>query len=281
MVFESRIRISEERRRRAVFYSKSAGVKLNGTGGLLHRTSPRAASDRRLLRRSLRASTAVGCTAVVANRRLPFTAHRIDQPRTSTMALASYARGEWIEGRGRTTALLHAVTGEPIAEASSEGLDFAGMLDYGRRVGGPALRRMTFHERALMLKRMAQHLMDRKEEFYALSAATGATRADSWIDIEGGISTFFVYSSKGRRELPDERFFVDGEPERISRNGTFTGRHICVPLEGVAVHINAFNFPCWGMLEKLAPALRRMTYQERALLLKRMAQHLLDRKEEF
>ena len=171
------------------------------------------------------------------------------------MALASYAQGEWIEGRGRTTTLLHAVTGEPVAEASSEGLDFAGMLEYGRRVGGPALRRMTFHERALMLKRMAQYLMDRKEEFYALSAATGATRADSWIDIEGGISTFFVYSSKGRRELPDERFFVDGEPERISRNGTFTGRHICVPLEGVAVHINAFNFPCWGMLEKLAPAL--------------------------
>jgi oxepin-CoA hydrolase/3-oxo-5,6-dehydrosuberyl-CoA semialdehyde dehydrogenase len=169
--------------------------------------------------------------------------------------LASYAQGRWITGSGSTTPLLHAVTGEPVAEATSEGLDFAGMMDYARRVGGPALRRMTFHERALMLKRMAQHLMDRKEEFYGLSAATGATRADSWIDVEGGISTFFVYASKGRRELPDERFFVEGEPERISRNGTFAARHLCVPLEGVALHINAFNFPCWGMLEKLAPAL--------------------------
>jgi oxepin-CoA hydrolase / 3-oxo-5,6-dehydrosuberyl-CoA semialdehyde dehydrogenase len=171
------------------------------------------------------------------------------------MKLTSYAQGQWVEGTGRATVLLHAVTGEPVAEASSEGLDIAGMLDYGRRVGGPPLRRMTFHERALMLKRMAQYLMDRKDEFYALSPATGATRADSWIDIEGGISTFFVYASKGRRELPDERFHVEGEPERISRNGTFAARHICVPLEGVAVHINAFNFPCWGMLEKLGPTL--------------------------
>jgi len=169
--------------------------------------------------------------------------------------LTSYAQGEWVAGTGRTTALLNAVNGEIVAEASSEGLDFGAMLDYGRRLGGPALRRMTFHERALMLKAMAQHLMDRKEELYALSAATGATRTDSWIDIEGGISTFFIYSSKGRRELPDERFLPEGGPERISRNGTFAARHICVPLEGVAVHINAFNFPCWGMLEKLAPAL--------------------------
>jgi oxepin-CoA hydrolase/3-oxo-5,6-dehydrosuberyl-CoA semialdehyde dehydrogenase len=173
----------------------------------------------------------------------------------SRMLLESYAQGRWVAGTGPGTTLLHAVTGAPVAEASSAGLDFAGMLEYGRRVGGPALRRMTFHERALLLKRMAQYLMERKEEFYALSAATGATRADSWIDIEGGISTFFVYSSKGRRELPDERVFAEGEPERISRNGTFAGRHLCVPLEGVAVHINAFNFPCWGMLEKLAPAL--------------------------
>src|SRR5262245_1072682 len=169
--------------------------------------------------------------------------------------LESYAQGRWVSGAGSATTLLHAVTGEPVAEASSGGLEFGGMVDYARRVGGHALRRMTFPERALMLKRMAPQPMDRKDEFYTLSAATGATRTDSWIDIEGGISTFFVYSSKGRRELPDERFFVEGEPERISRNGTFAARHICVPLEGVAVHINAFNFPCWGMLEKLAPAL--------------------------
>ena len=167
--------------------------------------------------------------------------------------LASYAQGRWAEAAGKTTTLLHAVTGEPVAEAGSEGLDFKAMLEYGRRVGGPVLRKMTFHERARMLKAMAQHLMARKDEFYALSAATGATKGDSWVDIEGGFGTFFVYASKGRRELPNEPFFVDGDLEPLSKGGTFIGRHICVPLEGVAVHINAFNFPVWGMLEKLAP----------------------------
>ena len=127
------------------------------------------------------------------------------------------------------------------------------MLEYGRRVGGPKLRAMTFHQRARMLKAMAQHLMAGKEELYQVSAGTGATKADSWIDIEGGIGTFFAYASQGRREFPDETFYVDGSVERLSKGGSFLGRHICVPLEGVAVHINAFNFPCWGMLEKLAP----------------------------
>ena len=145
------------------------------------------------------------------------------------------------------------MTGEKIAESTSEGLDFKGMLEYGRRVGGPKLRAMTFHQRARMLKAMAQHLMAGKEELYQVSAATGATKADSWIDIEGGIGTFFAYASQGRREFPDETFYVDGSVERISKGGSFLGRHLCVPLEGVAVHINAFNFPCWGMLEKLAP----------------------------
>jgi oxepin-CoA hydrolase/3-oxo-5,6-dehydrosuberyl-CoA semialdehyde dehydrogenase len=167
--------------------------------------------------------------------------------------LASYARGAWVSGNGKATTLYHAVTGEPIARASSEGLDFRGMLEYGRSTGGPALRRMTFHDRARMLKAVAQYLMGRKEEFYALSAATGATKNDSWVDIEGGIGTFFTYASKGRRELPNEPFYVDGEMETLSKGGTFVGRHLAVPLEGVAVHINAFNFPCWGMLEKLAP----------------------------
>ncbi|MBM4185771.1 MAG: phenylacetic acid degradation bifunctional protein PaaZ [Gemmatimonadetes bacterium] len=167
--------------------------------------------------------------------------------------LASYSQGHWVPASGKTATLHHAVTGEPIATASSEGLDFKAMLEYGRRVGGPALRKMTFHERARMLKAMAQWLMERKEGFYALSAATGATRSDSWVDIEGGFGTFFVYSSKGRRELPDETFYIDGDMEVLSKGGTFVGRHIAVPLEGVAVHINAFNFPCWGMLEKLAP----------------------------
>src|SRR5690606_15964122 len=106
---------------------------------------------------------------------------------------------------------------------------------------------------ALMLKSMAKYLMERKDAFYAVSAATGATKVDSWIDIEGGIGTFYVYSSKGRKEFPNEPFYVEGAAENISKNGTFTGRHLCVPLEGVAIHINAFNFPCWGMLEKLAP----------------------------
>ena len=171
------------------------------------------------------------------------------------MKLQSYALGEWVTGTGEATDLVHAVTGEKIAEASSEGLDFRAMAEYARTVGGPKLRAMTFHERARMLKAMAQYLMARKDRYYQISAATGATKADSWIDIEGGIGTFFAYSSRGRREFPDETFYVDGAMEPLSKGGTFVGRHICVPLEGVAVHINAFNFPCWGMLEKLAPTL--------------------------
>jgi oxepin-CoA hydrolase/3-oxo-5,6-dehydrosuberyl-CoA semialdehyde dehydrogenase len=149
--------------------------------------------------------------------------------------------------------LLNAVTGEPVGMASSEGLDFRGMLEHGRKTGGPALRTMTFHARARMLKALASYLMERKDRFYEVSAATGATRTDSWVDIEGGIGTLFSYASRGRREFPDETFYVEGEPEPLGKGGTFAGRHICVPLEGVAVHINAFNFPCWGMLEKLAP----------------------------
>jgi len=169
--------------------------------------------------------------------------------------LLNFVAGDWVEGAGKFTTLHHAVTGAPVAEASTEGVDFAAMVEYARRVGGPALRRMTFHERALMLKAMAQSLTGRKEEFYRISAATGATKGDSWIDIDGGIGTFFVYSSKGRRELPNETFYVDGATESLSKGGTFVGRHVCVPLEGVAVHINAFNFPVWGMMEKLAPTL--------------------------
>jgi len=169
--------------------------------------------------------------------------------------LLNYVQGEWIAGDGKAATLYHAVTGEAVAEASTGGVDFKGMVEYARRVGGPALRRMTFHERARMLKAMAQHLMAKKDEFYAVSAMTGATKGDSWIDIDGGIGTFFVYASKGRRELPDEYLHVDGPVELLSKAGGFVGRHVAVPLEGVAVHINAFNFPVWGMLEKLAPTL--------------------------
>jgi oxepin-CoA hydrolase / 3-oxo-5,6-dehydrosuberyl-CoA semialdehyde dehydrogenase len=174
---------------------------------------------------------------------------------TEPRALGNYVHGEWITGSGKRADLFHAVTGEKIAEASTGGIDFAGIVDYAKRVGGPALRRLTFHQRALMLKAMAQYLMARKDEFYLVSAATGATKQDSWIDIEGGIGTFFAYASRGRRDFPNETFYVDGPVEALSKGGTFVGRHICVPLEGVAVHINAFNFPVWGMLEKLAPTL--------------------------
>jgi oxepin-CoA hydrolase/3-oxo-5,6-dehydrosuberyl-CoA semialdehyde dehydrogenase len=169
--------------------------------------------------------------------------------------LQNYALGQWVEGTGKSATLFHAVTGEPVAEASSGGLDFKAMTEYARNVGGPTLRAMTFHQRAALLKGVAKHLMERKDAFYALSAATGATKSDSWVDIEGGIGTFFAYSSRGRRDFPNETYHVEGPQEVLSKGGTFAGRHICVPLEGVAIHINAFNFPCWGMLEKMAPAL--------------------------
>ncbi len=169
------------------------------------------------------------------------------------MVIQSFSEGQWVNGKGSGKEVYHAVTGEPVGQVSSEGLNFNGMLEYGRTVGGPNLRALTFHERALRLKALAKYLTDRKDEFYKVSSATGATKLDSWIDIEGGIGTFYVYASKGRRELPNETFLAEGDVEQISKGGTFLGRHICVPLEGVALHINAFNFPCWGMLEKLAP----------------------------
>jgi oxepin-CoA hydrolase / 3-oxo-5,6-dehydrosuberyl-CoA semialdehyde dehydrogenase len=179
----------------------------------------------------------------------------IGLPGTAPRRLENFVRGEWVAGGGKATDLFHAVTGEKIAEATTSGIDYGSMVEYATRVGGPALRRMTFHERALMLKAIAQNLMARKDEFYLVSAATGATKQDSWVDIEGGIGTFFAYASKGRREFPNERFYIDGPTEALSKGGMFVGRHICVPIEGVAVHINAFNFPVWGMLEKLAPTL--------------------------
>ncbi len=169
--------------------------------------------------------------------------------------LKNYAMGQWVEGTGRKADLFDAVTGEKIGESSSDGLDFKAMMHYARSVGGPKMRALTFHQRAAMLKAIAKVLMERKDDFYALSYLTGATKTDSWVDIEGGIGTFFAYSSRGRREFPNECFHVEGPTEPLSKNGTFVGRHILVPIEGVAVHINAFNFPVWGMLEKLAPAL--------------------------
>jgi len=171
------------------------------------------------------------------------------------MRLQSYVAGHWQSGEGRAALLRDASTGAVVAEATSEGIDFSAMLRHAREVGGPALRALTFHERASMLRALGKRLLDFKAEFYALSHATGATKGDSWIDIDGGIGTMLVFASKGARELPNSRVFLDGALEGLSKGGSFVGQHVCVPLEGAAVHINAFNFPVWGMLEKLAPAL--------------------------
>jgi oxepin-CoA hydrolase/3-oxo-5,6-dehydrosuberyl-CoA semialdehyde dehydrogenase len=171
------------------------------------------------------------------------------------MRLESFLGGRWQGGGGPATVLQDASTGEVIAEAASGGIDFGAMLAHARGVGGPALRAMSFHERAAMLRALGKRLFDFKDEFYALSYRTGATKTDSWIDIDGGIGTMLVFASKGARELPNSRVYLDGGVEGLSKGGTFAGQHICVPLEGAAVHINAFNFPVWGMLEKLAPAL--------------------------
>ena len=173
---------------------------------------------------------------------------------TETTRLASYAAGRWTPGQGDGTLVLDAVYGAPIALVSSDGLDFAGVARHAREVGGSALRRSTFHERAAMLRALATYLTERKELFYELSFRTGATRRDGWVDIEGGIGTLFSFSSMTRRELPNERFVVEDEPLRISRGGSFLGQHVLVPREGFALHINAFNFPVWGMLEKFAPS---------------------------
>lgn len=165
--------------------------------------------------------------------------------------LQNYAEGKWVSAKNDGDVLYNAVTGDAIFTASSEGLDFGAMMQYARKVGGPALRKLTFQQRGLMLKALALYLMDRKEYFYQVSAYTGATRVDSWVDIEGGIGNLFAYASL-RRQFPNERFYVDGEAAKLSKNNTFIGHHIMVPREGVAIHINAFNFPVWGMLEKVA-----------------------------
>ena len=171
------------------------------------------------------------------------------------LPLHSYAAGRWIAPSRNITTLKSAVTGEAVAEIGGGGLDYAGMAEHARRTGGPALRAMTFHQRAAMLKALAQYLNERRDPLYELSYETGATKADSMIDIDGGIGTLFVYASKGKRELPDDTIYVDGALEQLSRGGNFLGQHVATSLQGVAVHINAFNFPVWGMLEKLAPTL--------------------------
>ena len=163
----------------------------------------------------------------------------------------NYALGNWIKGDGEGTPVFNAITGEQIGTATSKGLDFSEMMNYARKVGGPALRKMTFQERGLMLKKLALHLHSIKNKFYPISFQTGATKIDSWIDIEGGIGNLFTNASL-RRQFPDLPYHVEENAVPLSKNGTFIGHHIMVPKEGVAIHINAFNFPIWGMLEKIA-----------------------------
>jgi oxepin-CoA hydrolase/3-oxo-5,6-dehydrosuberyl-CoA semialdehyde dehydrogenase len=167
------------------------------------------------------------------------------------MKLGNYVLGNWIEGDGEGQHLYNAVNGELVAVATTKGLNFNSILEYGRKVGNPALRKMTFQERGRMLKALALHLFEQKEKFYPISFKTGATRADSWVDIEGGIGNLFSNASL-RRKLPDEIYALDGENIGLSKGGTFAAQHLLIPKDGIVIHINAFNFPVWGMLEKIA-----------------------------
>ena len=170
------------------------------------------------------------------------------------MKLESLVKDKWVAGRDLVE-VRSAVSGDVVAEATSGGLDMREILTYARATGSKNLRKLTFHQRADLLKGLAQYITERKDQLYKLSFQTGATRTDNMIDVDGGIGTLFVYASKGRRELPNATFLIDGTPEVLGKTGTFAGQHILTSLQGVAVHINAFNFPCWGMLEKLAPAI--------------------------
>jgi len=169
-------------------------------------------------------------------------------------ALPSYVQGSWVSPSGEGAPMFDAVTGVEINRLSTSGIDMAAALDFGRRVGGPALRELTFHQRASLLKALASFLREHREELYALSACSGATLGDSKFDVDGGLGVLLTYASKGRRELPATTVLLDGDTEPLGRGGTFLGQHIWSALQGVAVQVNAFNFPVWGPLEKLAPA---------------------------
>ena len=165
--------------------------------------------------------------------------------------IQNYVMGQWVFGSGTPTILTNAVSGEEVGIASTAGIPFNEVLAYARQQGGQSLRKMTFHERGRMLKALALYLTERKLDYYTISYKTGATKIDSWIDIDGGIGNLFAYASL-RRYFPNETYYVDGELAKLSKQGSFIGHHIMVPREGVALHINAFNFPVWGMLEKIA-----------------------------
>ncbi|WP_137702240.1 phenylacetic acid degradation bifunctional protein PaaZ [Marimonas lutisalis] len=171
----------------------------------------------------------------------------------SVQQINSFVAGKWLAPGQGARPIASAITGEVIAEAGNDALNAGAMLTHARERGGPALRAMTFHQRAKMLKALALYLNERKQALYDISFETGATQSDHMIDVDGGIGTLFVFASKGRRELPDAQVYLDGDLEQLGREGRFLGQHVCTPLQGVAVHINAFNFPVWGMLEKLAP----------------------------
>ena len=167
----------------------------------------------------------------------------------------SFAAGHWIAPGPGARPIHSAITGNVIAQAGNDALDVQAMRAYARDVGAPALRALTFHDRARLLKALALHLRDHRQMLYDLSFDTGATQSDHLIDVDGGIGTMLVFASKGRCDMPDGHVYLDGGPELLGRSGQFQGQHICTPLQGVALHINAFNFPVWGMLEKLAPTL--------------------------
>ena len=169
--------------------------------------------------------------------------------------IPSFAAGRWVAPDSAARPVASPITGEVIARAGNDSLDMGAMHAHARDVGGPALRRLTFHDRARMLKALALHLTAHKQALYDLSFDTGATQADHAFDIDGGIGTLFVFAAKGRREMPDAQIYLDGGLEQLGRTGSFMGQHVCVPLQGVGIHINAFNFPVWGMLEKFAPCL--------------------------
>lgn len=171
------------------------------------------------------------------------------------MKIQSYVAGEWCSGEGKKVPLINSVNDEPIGEVSSLTTGFQTIVDYARTVAGPQLKKQTIHERAEKIKCLAKYLLDRKVDFYRLSYMSGATKSDSWVDIEGGIGTLFSYSGIARRELNNDTYVVEGAVEPLSAKGTFVGQHILTPKEGVSLHINAFNFPVWGMLEKIAPSL--------------------------
>ncbi len=169
------------------------------------------------------------------------------------MMISSFAAGQWVAPDSGARNIASAITGDIIAAAGNSSLDVASMHAYAREVGGKNLRKLTFHDRARMLKALAMYLTEHKQKLYDLSFETGATQSDHAFDIDGGIGTMFVFASKGRREMPDAQIFLDGELEQLGRTGTFLGQHVCVPMQGVGIHINAYNFPVWGMLEKFAP----------------------------